>query len=295
MNDFWIILTGAFVAVNCGLLGVYLVLRKMTLVGDAISHAVLPGIVLAYLVAQSRSGPVVLLGAAIFGLFTTFLIEVFHKKLRLQSDASIGITFTWLFAIGVIMVSALSGNVDLDQDCVLYGEIAYVPFDLVYIGEATYGPVAMWMQGGNLLAVVLLLILGYRGLFITSFDPGFSTGLGINTSSWHYVLMGMVSLTVVLSFNAVGAILVVAFLVVPAAGAYLISSRLPVMIAFTVVFGVLSSVGGFYLAEWLNASISGSMATMAGLIFLTVFLFSLLKRYFRKGISRKFILNDQPR
>jgi len=150
-------------------------------------------------------------------------------------------------------------------------------------------------QGGNLLAVVALMVLGYRGLFITSFDPAFASGLGINTGTWHYVLMGMVSLTVVLSFNAVGAILVVAFLVVPAAGAYLISSRLPVMIVFTVVFGVLSSVGGFYLAEWLNASISGSMATMAGLIFLAVFIFSLLKRYFRKGLSRKFILNDQPR
>ncbi len=294
MNDFWIILTGALVAINCGLLGVYLVLRKMTLIGDAISHAVLPGIVLAYLVAQSRSGPVVLLGAAVFGLITTFLIELFHKKLKLQADASIGITFTWLFAVGVIMVSALSGNVDLDQDCVLYGEIAYVPFDLIYIGEKSVGPVALWMQGGNLLATAVLIFWGYRGFFISSFDPGYASGLGIRTGVWHYVLMGMVSLTVVMSFNAVGAILVVAFLAVPPAAAYLLTKSLHTMMAVTVAFGVISAAGGFYLAQWLNASISGSMAVMAGLLFLSVFLFSLLKRYFRKGKNSQYHLDPKP-
>ncbi len=283
MSDFWIILTGMLVAVNCGLLGVYLVLRKATLIGDAISHAVLPGIVLAYLVAQSRSGPIVLLGAGVFGLLTTALIEVFHKKLRLQSDASIGIVFTLLFAVGVILVSALSGNVDLDQDCVLYGEIAYVPFDLLYIGDVHYGPVAVWMQGGNFIAVALLIIIGYRGLFLSSFDPGFASGLGMRTGHWHYALMGMVSLTVVLSFNAVGAILVVAFLVVPPATAYLISKRLRPMIVYTLLFGNLSALGGFYLADFLNASISGSMAVMAGIQFTIVFLFSLLQRSFRKS------------
>jgi len=271
MNDFWIILEGILVAVSCGLLGVYLVLRKMAMVGDAISHAVLPGIVIAYLVAQSRSSFFTLLGAAMFGLLTTFMIEVFYKKARIQSDASIGITFTWLFAIGVILVSAFSGNVDLDQECVLYGDIAYVPFDTLFYGTTDLGPAPVWLQAINLIAILLLLKVGHRGFFITSFDPSFSSGLGIKTDVWHYVLMGAVSFTVVLSFNAVGAILVVAFLVVPPATAYLISKRVETMMAYTVLFGVLSAVIGFYLATWWNASISGSMAVAAGMLFVLVF------------------------
>jgi manganese/zinc/iron transport system permease protein len=271
MNDFWIILEGSLVAVSCGLLGVYLILRKMAMVGDAISHAVLPGIVIAYLVAQSRSSFFTLLGAAFFGLLTTFMIEVFSKKARIQSDASIGITFTWLFAIGVILVSAFSGNVDLDQECVLYGDIAYVPFDTLYLFSMDVGPAPVWLQAFNLLVILLMLKVGHRGFLITSFDPAFSSGLGIKTDVWHYVLMGAVSFTVVLSFNAVGAILVVAFLVVPPATAYLISKQVETMMAYTVLFGILSAVLGFYLATWWNASISGAMAVAAGMLFVLVF------------------------
>jgi len=272
MSDLWIILEGSLVAVSCGLLGVFLILRRMSMVGDAISHAVLPGIVIAYLVADSRSSFFTLLGAALFGLLTTFLIEFFYRKARLQSDASIGITFTWLFAIGVILVSAFSGNVDLDQECVLYGDIAYIPFDTWYIGERALGPAPVWLQTLNLTVVALALKRGFRGFLLTSFDPSFASGLGIRTGAWHYVLMGLVSFTVVLSFNAVGAILVVAFLVVPPATAYLISSRVVAMIRFTILFGITSSVFGYYLASFWNASISGCMALMAGVQFALVFI-----------------------
>lgn len=277
-NDFWIILTGILVAVNCGLLGVFLILRKAAMVGDAISHAVLPGIVIAYLVSGSKSTVVVTIGAALFGVLTTFLIELLQKKARVQSDASIGITFTWLFAIGVILVSLFSGNVDIDQECVLYGDIAYVPFDLLFVGNSTLGPVPVWYQSVNLLLIAAMILFGFRGFFITCFDPGYSTGLGINTGSWHYLLMGAVSLTVVLSFNAVGAILVVAFLVVPPSTAYLISKNLKSMIWLTVLLGFLSAVGGFYLADWWQASISGSMAVASGILFLLVFIAKNLTR-----------------
>src|SRR5690554_6833283 len=130
MNDFWIILTGVLVALNCGLLGCFLILRKMAMIGDAISHAVLPGIVLAFLFTGSRDSVTMLIGAGSLGVLTTFLIEFFHKRGKLQTDASIGVTFTFLFAVGVILISVFAGKVDLDQDCVLYGEIAYVPLDL---------------------------------------------------------------------------------------------------------------------------------------------------------------------
>lgn len=287
MNDVWIIITGTLVAVNCALLGVFLILRKMSMVGDAISHAVLPGIVIAYLIADSRNAVAMLIGAAGFGLITTFLIEWFYRRARIQADASIGITFTWLFAIGVILVSAFAGNVDLDQECVLYGDIAYVPFDLLFWNDRAFGPVPVWLQGGNLILIIAAILLGYRGLFITSFDPGFATGLGIRTGAWHYALMGAVSLTVVLSFNAVGAILVVAFLVVPPATAYLVSKKLTAMLWLAAMFGMLSAVIGFYLAVWWDASISGSMAVASGILFATVFILSKFRPALEKRQHRK--------
>src|SRR4051812_23293078 len=129
MDTIFIILTGSLVAASCGLLGCYLVLRKMALIGDAISHAVLPGIVIAFLISGSRDSLVMIAGAGVIGLLTTFLIEFLHRKARLQEDASIGVIFTTLFALGVILISYYAENIDLDQDCVLYGEIAFVPLD----------------------------------------------------------------------------------------------------------------------------------------------------------------------
>jgi len=278
MNDFWIVVTGSLVAVNCAILGVFLILRKMAMVGDAISHAVLPGIVIAFLISNSRNSLFMLIGAATFGILTTLLIELFYKKARLQSDASIGITFTWLFAIGVILVTAFSGNVDLDQECVLYGDIAYVPFDNWFMGDLNLGPAAVWLLSGNLIVVLLGLTIGYRGLFITSFDEAFSLGLGINAGGWHYALMAAVSLTVVLSFNSVGAILVVAFIVVPPAAAYLLSKRLDTMLWLSALIGILSAVFGYFLADLWKASISASMAVAAGIFFALIFLYTFLRR-----------------
>ena len=126
MFDFWIILTGCLVAIPCALLGSFLMLRKMVMIGDAISHAVLPGIVISFLFTQSLSSPWLLFGASITGIFATVLIEFFKKKARLQNDASIGITFTWLFALGVIFISLFANNVDLDLDCVLFGQIEFI-------------------------------------------------------------------------------------------------------------------------------------------------------------------------
>ena len=190
-DAFWIILTGSLVAVSCGLLGCYLLLRQMSMIGDAISHAVLPGIVVAFLLSNSLSSLPALLGAASVGLAATFLIETVHRKGRMQSDASIGLVFTFLFAVGVIMVAALAENVDIDQECVLYGEIAFVLFDDAILGM----PVSTFILAMDLLLILAVVALGYRGLFLTTFDPAYAAALGISTAVWHYLLMGMVSLT----------------------------------------------------------------------------------------------------
>lgn len=274
MEAFWIILTGSMVAVSCGLLGVFLILRKMAMVGDAISHAVLPGIVLAFLVAGSRSNIPMLIGAAAVGLLTTLLIEFLHRRARLQSDAAIGITFTWLFAVGIILITAFAGQVDLDQDCVLYGEIAYVPLDLIYTATGHLGPRPVWMIGTVLLLIIAMVIFGYKGLQITTFNPEYAAAIGISTAFWHYLLMSAVSLTTVVTFESVGAILVVAFLIVPPATAYLLTDRLSTMLWLTVLIGILSALGGYWLAVWIDGSIAGAMAVVAGIFLGLALLFS---------------------
>lgn len=278
MIAFWIILTGALVAVSCGLLGSFLVLRKMSMVGDAISHAVLPGIVIAFLWSDSRDTPAMLLGAAATGLLATFFIEFLHRRARLQTDASIGIVFTFMFAIGIILISAFAGKIDLDQDCVLYGELAYVPINLWILDGTSMGPKPVYVMGGILALVVLFIKLGYKELKLTSFDPEFAAAIGIRTALWHYLLMAIVSLTTVSAFESVGAILVIAFLIGPPATAYLLTQRLKVMLALTVLIGILVSFSGYWLAYWLNASIAGCMALATGVAFALAFVWHLQQK-----------------
>ncbi len=272
MTEFWIILTGILVVASTGTLGCFLVLRKMTMVGDAISHAVLPGIVISYLLSGERNSFFMIIGAGLIGLLTTFLIEFLHKKGKVQEDASIGITFTSFFALGVILISYFAGNVDLDQDCVLYGEIAYITLDPLLINGVEYGPRAVWLLSVVFLIVLTVVLIGYRNLKVTTFDPSYAQSIGISATLWHYILMSLVSLTTVASFESVGAILVVAFLTVPAATAYLLTENLKRMLLLSILFGVLASISGYYLAERSNGSIAGAMATASGVLFALVFI-----------------------
>ncbi|WP_436516562.1 metal ABC transporter permease [Ekhidna sp. To15] len=279
MDAFWIILTGSLVAVSCAILGSFLVLRKMSMVGDAISHSVLPGIVIAFLIAGSMQSIWMLVGAGILGILTTFLIEFFHQKGRLQTDASIGVTFTWLFALGVILVTYYAGNAHIDQDCILHGEIAYVPIDLIYDADGNaIGPKAVIILSVVLLIILLFVILFYKELFITTFDTSFAKVVGISTNKWHYALMGLVSLTTVASFESVGAILVVALLIAPAASAYLITNQLKVMLILSSVFGILSAFFGYWLSYLLDGSIAGAMVTVTGVIFAICYMIVRLKK-----------------
>ncbi|GAA5027604.1 manganese transport system membrane protein MntD [Marivirga lumbricoides] len=274
MSGFYIILTGSLVAMSCGILGCFLILRKMAMVGDAISHAVLPGIVIAFLWSGSRDSVTMLIGAGILGILTTFLIEFFTNKGKLQSDASIGVTFTWLFALGVILISAFTGQVDLDQECVLYGEIAYVPLDTIVLASGLdIGPSAIYLLGTVFILVIAFIILGFNQLKITTFDPQYAISLGISATLWNYLLMSFVSFTTVASFESVGAILVVAFLIAPAATAYLLTQDLKKMIILSCIIGILSAIGGHFLALSINGSIAGAMASVAGVLFGIAFVY----------------------
>ncbi|HEX8550327.1 MAG TPA: metal ABC transporter permease [Abditibacteriaceae bacterium] len=287
MDAFWIIATGCLVAISCSLCGCFLVLRRMALLGDAISHAVLPGIVLAFLVSGSRSSVPMLIGAAAFGLLTAAGVQWLHRGGRVQSDAAIGVTFTALFAFGVVLVSLFAGHVDLDQECVLYGEIAYVPLDLLRVGDYLIGPRAFW----QMLAVLILCggVIGaaWKELKLTSFDPDMAAAVGINVALVHYILMALVSAATVGSFELVGAILVVAMLVVPAATAYLLTDELGKMMGVAAIVGVVSTVLGYGLALVLDASPAGAISVAAGFLFSLALLLSPSHGIVPRAISQR--------
>ncbi len=296
-NSWIIVVTGFLAAASCSLLGVFLVLRRMSLVADAISHAVLPGIVIAFLISNSRASLPVLIGAGSFGMLATFLIEWLHRTGKIQSDAAIGIVFTTLFALGVVIISAKAGMVDLDQDCVLYGEIAYTPWDDLIIGGASWGPRPLWILSIITLINIAFVVLFFKELKLSTFDPALATALGFSATLVHYLLMGLVSLTTVAAFDSVGAILVVAMFVVPAATSYLLTDRLGIMLGLSVIISALTALFGYQIASLLDASIAGSMTVATGLMFLLAFLFSpkhglFFSWYHRFNLSLRIAVED---
>jgi len=270
----WIVLTACLVSSACALAGCFLVLRKLAMLGDAISHAVLPGIVAAFIFSGSRDILPMLVGAGTMGIFTVFITDVLNRYGKLQSDASMGVTFTWLFAIGVILVTRYTAHVDLDVDCVLYGEILSTPFDRFELGGMDLGPRAVWLLGLVTFFNLAFITLCYKPLKVCTFDAALAASMGFNVAAWHYALMGVVSVTTVASFESVGAILVVAMLTVPPNTAYLLTDRLSHMLALSVFFGCLSAVSGYALAWWLDGSIAAAISVAAGLFFVIAALFS---------------------
>jgi len=294
MVAFWIILTGTLVAVSAGLLGCFLVLRKMSMLGDAISHAVLPGIVIAVLLSGSRDPLTMILGAGVLGLLTTFLIEYFQKKAKLQSDSAIGVTFTFLFAVGIILISLFAGFIDIDQDCVLYGEIAYVPIDTWILSNGVnMGPRAVYILGTLLVLVIAFILCFYKQLSLTSFDPAFASAIGISTVFWHYALMSFISITTVVSFESVGAILIINFLIGPPSIAYLLTGDLKRMLVYTVIIGIIISVFGYIIAAYFDVSVAGSMASITGVVFALVYFYTKVRSSSLKRSQAKLILSEE--
>lgn len=274
-STIWIAAMGFLVATACGLVGNYLILRRMALVGDAISHSVLPGIAIAFLLSKSRGSGAMFAGALAAGVVTTLLIEMIHKKSRIKHDSAIGIAFTTLFAIGVILITVFASEVDLDQECVLYGEIIWVPFaDAVQLGGIELGPEPVVRMGAVALATVCLILLFYKELLVSSFDPGLASSLGINAGVMHYSLMCWLSVVVVSAFESVGAILVIAMLILPGATASLVSHRLPVIMFLTVAHALISTVLGIHLGFWFNSSMAAAMVVMGSVLFTLAWIFS---------------------
>lgn len=260
-------------AVACALPGVFLVLRRMAMMSDAISHTVLLGIVLGFFLVGDLESPLLILAAAMMGVITVSLVELINRTGLLKEDASIGLVFPALFSVAVILISRFARGVHLDNDAVLLGELAFAPFDrLQFLGLDL--PHALVVMTLILLANVLLIGLFYKELKLATFDAGLAAALGFSPTLVHYGLMAMVSVTAVGAFDAVGSILVVALMIAPAAAAYLLTDRLSRMVGLSALMAAVSAISGFWLARWLDANIAGSMATMTGFLFLGVSLFA---------------------
>ncbi len=270
-------LIAVVVAIACAIPGVFLVLRKMALISDAISHAILPGIVIGFFITQDLNSPLLILLAALTGVITVVLVEFIQKTGLVKEDTAIGLVFPVLFSIGVILIAKNANDVHLDVDAVLLGELAFAPFDRFMISGMDVGPKSLWVMGGILVSIITLLILFFKELKVSTFDAGLSSAMGISPIILHYGLMSVSSVTVVGAFDAVGAILVVALMIAPAATAYLLTNDLKKMIWLSIIFGVLSAISGYWMANLLDASISGSIATALGFIFLVVYLFATKK------------------
>lgn len=267
-------LIAAIVAIACAIPGVFLVLRKMALISDAISHSILPGIVIGFFITQDLNSPLLILLAALTGVITVVMVEFIQKTGLVKEDTAIGLVFPVLFSIGVILIAKNANDVHLDVDAVLLGELAFAPFDRLMVGGADWGPKSLWVMGSILFITISLLILFFKELKVTTFDAGLSSVLGISPVVMHYGLMSVSSITVVGAFDAVGAILVVALMIAPAATAYLLTEDLKKMIWLSILFGVFSAISGYWVANILDASISGSIATTLGVVFLLVYLFA---------------------
>jgi manganese/zinc/iron transport system permease protein len=267
-------LTGVLVASACALLGVFLVLRRMAMMADAISHAILPGLVAGYVAAQGPDLLAGFAGAVLAAVVTVSLVEWLQNTRRMSGESAIGIIFPAMFALGTLVVSRSFANVHLDADAILYGNIEFTPFDALYVGETNLGPQSLWVMAGLCLLNLLFVGLFYKELKLATFDAGLAAALGFSPALIHYAFMTVLSITTVGAFTAVGAILVVALLIVPAAAAYLLTDRLPRMIGLAVAIGAFSAVAGYGAAIALDASVAGAMATAAGLCFGAAFFFS---------------------
>lgn len=263
----------ALTAGSCSILGVFLVLKSMAMISDAITHTVLLGIVLVFFVVRDLSSPLLIVGAGITGVLTVYLVELLNSSELLKEDAAIGIVFPFLFSIAVILISKYTKNIHLDIDSVLLGELAFAPFNRIRI-------LTLSIPKGLAVMIIIFLInlsfvtIFFKELKISVFDKSLALVLGMRPVLIHYMLMSMTSMTAVASFEAVGSILVVAFMIGPPITAYLLTDKLDIMIILSIISGTASSIAGYYIAVLFDISIAGSIVSVIGVLFSIVLMFS---------------------
>lgn len=272
--EFETILLMVIVAAACALPGVFLLLRRMAMISDAIGHVLVLGIVLAFFVTHDLKSPLLLVGATLSGLLLVALVEALQRSRLVKEDAAIGLAFPALFGLGVLLISMYLRAFHIDTDAVLLGMPEYARSRRLIFAGYDWGPYSTAVMAGALLINLLFILIFFKELKISTFDPGLAAALGFLPGVLHYVLMGSVSLTAVTAFDAVGAVLVVAFMIVPPSCAYLLTDRLSRMLLLSVLLGALGAAFGTWVAFRFGTTIAGTVATVLGVEFALIFAFA---------------------
>jgi manganese/zinc/iron transport system permease protein len=280
MDEFLLIITAILVAIPAALLGVILLLNKSVMIGDAISHAVLPGIVIAYLIVGTMDNTYVLIGASIAGFITTLLIDFFQTKLAIQKDAAIGTATTFLFSLGVLLLALFFGqNTELDQECVLFGAIETTVIEQVLVGETIIGTRAIFQLLPLTIIVVLFVFFGFSRLKSWLFNASYTSLLGISITKWRLSVLLLLSLHAVLSFKSVGAVMLIGLLVLPGATALLLAKNLKEAFVYAVIIAILACVIGVLVGFQINVSIAPVIIFSNSLLFIGVYIFDRSRKH----------------
>ena len=257
-------------ALACVIPGNFLILRGTALMSDALSHAILFGIVVTFLIVQDINSPFIFLGAILSGILTVTITELLTQTGKINHDAAIGLTFPFLFSIAVILINLFAHNIHLDTDAILVGELAFAPFHTLYLFNYNCGPVALWNMCIILCLNITCISYFYKELQITTFDHSYAKTIGYKPILFHYLLMLLTSITIIQAFHTTGTILIISFIITPAATAYLMTQKLYEMIIVSCLMAIIAVLCGFLIAHTFDTSIAGAITLANGIIFFIV-------------------------
>lgn len=278
-----ILSTLIIISISCSLLGVFLVLKEMSMMTNGITHIVLLGIVLGFLITNDLSSPFLIIGASLMGIITVYMVNLLSETKLMKEDAAIGVITSFFFSTAIILITRFADNTNLSIDSVLMGEIIFVPLNrMVLLGKSI--PQNLFVSSVILLLNISVIFIFYKELKLSTFDKLLAIGFGFSPIILNYIFTTLVSITIVGSFECVGAILIISFMVGPAISAYLLFDRLDLMIVASILIGIISSILGFLISTYFDLSISGTIASTMGLIFLITLFFSP-----KKGILKNII------
>ena len=268
MDILFLFLTAFLVAINSATIGTYLMLRKYSMLADAISHGVLPGIVIAYFLSKGKNDFSILLFSALFGVLVSYIIDWFTNKVKLFNDAAIGVSFTFLFSVGIILISKFGRNLDLDPECVLFGELAFTTFNMNHLGI----PFALSNNIIFLIIILIFTLVFYKQMMLYTFDEPFFMSKGFKTVIFRFFLILLVSTACVMAFESIGSILVISFLISIPAISFLFFKRLSSILFFNAVISLIISFIGILGYQYFDTNIGGLMSFMLGAVLIVIVL-----------------------
>ena len=273
-----IIIIAVLVALCCSIMGCFIVVRRMAMMTDGISHGILLGIVLAFLISYNLDSPLQLIGAACSGVFLVILVETLNKTGLVAKDTAIGLCFPLFFSIGVILITFYAQNIHLDIDAVILGELAFAPFHRFELAGIDLGPRSLVTMAVIFIIICIFVTVFYKELLLSSFDSVYASLQGFRPKTIHYMLMVLLSIVCVGAFEAAGTILVVALIVTPASCSRLLTHSLKYMIILSQIIALTTSIAGFYTAYYLDVNIASTIVVINGICFFVIYLLTELRK-----------------